>query len=134
MWLSGVRRNKTTRRYEVTRYSRDDAKELIRDAASVIEAVKAVAYALNELAQLRQDTSSEAARLHAELDRHLAWFTARHLRIDGLDPVSVAVPSRLVRDDSALDVWLSWRDGDDTLDFYYLPDETVDARMPLPTL
>lgn len=118
----------------MTRYSRDDAKQLIRDAARELEAVKTVAHALHELAQLRQDTGSEAARLHAELDRHLAWFTSRHLRIDGLDPVSVAVPSRLVHNGTAFDVWLSWRDGDDTVRFYYLPDETVAARMPLPTL
>lgn len=118
----------------MTRYSREEAKELIVDAADHIEAVKAVGRALNALAQAKQDMTGEAARLHAELDWHLAWFTARHLRIDGLDPVSVAVPSRLVMNDTGYDVWLSWRDGDDTLGFYYLPDATAQARMPLPTL
>lgn len=116
----------------MTRYSRADAEQVIRDAADTMAQLMATARQLRELADQRQDTGSEAARQHAELDRLFAWCAARQLRIDGLDPVRLALPGRLVTHDGAVDVWLSWQAGDDRVAWFYPADADVTVRAPIP--
>lgn len=116
----------------MTRYSRSDAEQLIGDAQGVIEQVKVSARMLETLRREQDAYGSQAAMVHARIDEHLTWFTDRMVRLDRLEPVALAFPGRLMLDDDAVDVWLSWQQGEDGIGWFYGLNETFVVRRSLP--
>jgi len=103
----------------VTRYSRESAEQLILAAQPVIAELLDLAATLADLQARDEMYGSEAAFTHVRLDATLAWFSDRHVRLDALDPVALALPARLVDGDEVCDVWLSWQDGEPRIGWYY---------------
>ena len=116
----------------MTRYSRVGAEQLISDAQPVIAALLASAAELHRLRDANDEHGSEAALVHARLDHSLAWFTQRQIRLDSLTPLTLALPARLMLNDKAVDVWLSWRSGEASIGWFYADTKDVSARSQLP--
>lgn len=116
----------------MTRYSRVDAEQLISDATATIAALAQAAKRLHELREVHGESGSEAAWLHAQIDGRLAWFEQRSVRLDRIDPVALAFPARLILNDDACDVWLSWQPPEATIGWFYPLDSHLAARQPIP--
>jgi len=116
----------------VTRYSRSAAEQLITDANRIIEDVLDYALTLECLRLDSDEHGSEAALLHARIDQSLAWFTDRFVRIDRLEPLALAFPARLIINDEAFDVWLSWQHGEAIMGWFYGLTEDFSVRRRLP--
>ncbi len=116
----------------MTRYSRAAAEQLIIDAQPVIDTLLDYAGALQQVKDVGDEHGAEAALLHARIDHTLAWFTDRQVRIDGLEPLALAFPSRLVHEMAAFDVWLSWQANDARIGWYYDLDDDVSKRRAIP--
>lgn len=116
----------------MTRYSRAAAEQLIVGAQPVIDLLLGYAGALQQVKDAGDEYGAEAALLHARIDDTLAWFTDRQVRIDRLEPLALAFPSRLVHEMAAFDVWLSWQANDARIGWYYDLDDDVSKRRAIP--
>ncbi|MEX2533001.1 MAG: DUF2203 family protein [Nitriliruptoraceae bacterium] len=116
----------------MTQYSRAGAEQLITDANKIIEDVLSYACQLDCLRREGDEQGSQAALLHARLDQSLAWFTDRCVRLDGLEPLALSFPCRLIVDDEPFDVWLSWQHGEATIGWFYGLTEAFALRRRLP--
>lgn len=116
----------------MTHYSRAGAEQLIADATRIIDEVLGYAGQLDCLRREGDEQGSEAALLHARLDQSLAWFTDRSVRLDGLEPLALSFPCRLIVDDEPFDGWLSWQHGEATIGWFYGLTEAFVFRRPLP--
>lgn len=116
----------------MTRYSRSEAEQLINDAHAVIDDLLGFAHTLKHLRDANDSHGSEAAWVHARVDQSLAWFTDRFVHLDVLEPLALAFPARLIVNDEAFDVWLSWQQGEACIDWFYDASETFLVRRQLP--
>jgi hypothetical protein len=118
-------------------YTLGEAQALLPEARTrIAEAAALVADLQRLLTQLRAGTApastiDQAAVLESGVEVAFGWFERHGVQIKSLVPALLDFPARAIRDGEAVDVLLCWRDDEDTIGYYHLPEGGYGAREPV---
>lgn len=118
-------------------YSLAEAQALLPAARLRVADLTNVVAQLRTLStQLERGTGSAAsaasvAMLQDAVDEELAWFEYHDVRITSLTPTLLDFPARAILDGEALEVYLCWREDEDTIAYYHRLDAGYRGRAPV---
>lgn len=118
-------------------YSLDEAQALLPAARIRVAELHRLVAQLRALST-RLDTGTGSASsvasvsmLQDAVDDELAWFERHDVRITSLDPTLLDFPARAILDGEALEVYLCWREDEDTIAYYHRLDAGYRGRAPV---
>ncbi len=121
-------------------YTLASARELLPEARRRVSEMAATVARMHALAARAGEPDrpdgivAETKAAEALADDQLSWFHRRGVQVKNIDPALLDFPARAVRDGEPVHVLLCWREGEDDITSFHLPEAGLIGREPLDVL
>lgn len=123
-----------------TTYTLTSARAMLGQAREQLAAVARAMRDIEQLAAAVRDgragpgAVAEAKALEARADEALGFFRSRRILVASIEPGCLDFPAQARHNGQRLEVLLCWQQGDDTVAYFHLPQQSTAERLPVAML